>query len=178
MNMSVRRVVAFSAVLALALTGALAGCGGGSRVDVKGVERTVTTKLSRAYAPARVTSTTCPKSPPLKANSKFRCTTRVAGQGLGVAVTLVDTKGAISFTTTRAVVVVAHVEADLASRLHEAYDEPGDIMDITVRCSGPAARVLNVGATFRCSVIAGGTPMIEEVTVADLGGTVSYRAVS
>ena len=95
-----------------------------------------------------------------------------------VTVTLRDTKGAISFTTNPAVIVVARVEADLRTRLHEAYDEPGDVMEITVGCPGAAVRVLDVGATFRCSVIAGGTNMAQEVTVADLGGEVTYRAVS
>ena len=51
-------------------------------------------------------------------------------------------------------------------------------MNISVRCPGAAVRVLDVGATFRCAVIAGGTSMAQEVTVADLGGEVTYRAAS
>lgn len=178
MKGSMRRVEMSGAALVLAFSGSIAGCGGGRRVDVAGVERTVTTKLARALAPARVTSTTCPGSPSLAANSTFRCTTDVAGHSVGVKVTLRDTKGAISFATTEAVIVASQVEADLRSRLHEAYDEPGDIMKISVRCPGPDVRVLDVGDRFRCTAVAGGTTMIEEVTVAAVSGAVTYRTVN
>ena len=99
MSARARRVVALPTALILGLTGMLAACGGGTRVDVTGVERTITAKLEHAYTPARVGSTTCPASPHLAANEKFRCSTRIAGHDVGVTVTLRDTKGAISFTT-------------------------------------------------------------------------------
>jgi hypothetical protein len=169
-------VVRSSAVVAV-VAGLLAGCGGGSRVDVRGVEKTITAELERVYAPVRVGPTTCPSAPALEKGATFRCATRVAGQSVDVRVTLRDTKGAITYSTSRAVIVVAQVEADLRARLHDAYDEPGDVMEISVRCAGPAVRVLDVGATFRCSVEAGGTSMTQEVTVADRGGAVTYRAV-
>jgi hypothetical protein len=171
------KIVTRSVVVALVAAGLLGACGGGGRVDAKGVEKTISTKLERAYAPVRVGPTTCPSPPPLERGATFRCATEVDGRSVDVRVTLRDTEGAITFTTTRAVIVVAQVEADLRARLHDAYDEPGDVMKISVHCAGPRVRVLDVGATFRCAVEAGGTSMAQEVTVADLGGAVTFRAV-
>lgn len=178
MRRPARYIGGFGAALVLAFTGLVAGCGGGQRVNVAGVERIVTSELSRTYAPAQVTATACPGSPPLKADTTFRCKADVAGQAVEVKVTLLDSKGAISFATTRAVIVTSQVEADLGKRLHEAYDEPGDIMKISVRCPGSEVRVLDVGDTFRCTAVAGDTTMIDEVTVADVNGAVSFRTVN
>ena len=51
-------------------------------------------------------------------------------------------------------------------------------MKISVRCPGPDVRVLDVGDRFRCTAVAGGTTMIEEVTVAAVSGSVTYRTVN
>lgn len=164
-------------VVLLALASIVAGCGGSKRVDVTGVERVITAKLAAAFAPARVTSTTCPGSPPLETGTTFTCSTRIDGQPVGVDVRITDTDGGITFTTTKAIIVTAHVEADLRKRLHAAYDEPGDTIAVTVRCPGPAVRVLAVGASFRCDAFAAGTAMPQRATVADRHGTIAFSAL-
>ncbi len=102
----------------------------------------------------------------------------VGGATVGVAVTMTDGNGRISFTTRQAIVARANVEHDLTARLHAAYDEPGDAMAISATCPGSAVRVLAVGATFPCRVVVGGDTLTYLVTVADAAGNVTYRATS
>ncbi len=155
----------------------VAGCGSRS-LDGSKVEAEISTKLAKDHAPLEVGATTCPKVPSPKAGARFTCTTEVGGATVGVAVTMTDGNGRISFTTRRAIVARANVEHDLTARLHAAYDEPGDAMAISTTCRGSAVRVLAVGATFPCRVVVGGDTLTYVVTVADAAGNVTYRATS
>lgn len=173
-----RRRPARLAVVAVAAAVLLAtGCGSRS-LDSSKVESEISAKLAKDHAPLVVGSTACPSVPAPRAGARFTCTTKVGGATVGVVVTMTDDNGRITFTTRRAVVSRVDVEHDLTERLHAAYDEPGNEMTITATCPGPAVRVLAVGATFSCRVVAGGDALAYEVTVADAAGNVTYRATS
>lgn len=165
----------------VAVVGALAlGAAGCSKkqFDSSGVESVVTAKLAKTYAPLKVGRTTCPRRVGLGAGVAFSCTAEVAGVPLPIRVTQRDAKGRVSFVTTKAVIDVAAVEADLAKTLHDAYDEPGDIMKITTTCPGERVRVLPPRASFTCDVTASAQHFVERVTITAVSGAMTYQAVS
>ncbi len=154
------------------------GCAKGAGLNTSGVERAVTEKLTVAYKPLKVGATKCPSKVSLEKGTTFTCETEVAGSMVGVKVTTTDDAGAIRFETTKAVLQIWDVQRDLEAKLHAAYDEPGDVLDIKAQCNGLAVRVLAVGSTFRCDVTVSAEKMVQEVTVEDATGNVTYRAVS
>lgn len=164
-------------VAGVVLAGASGCASTGQRIDGNRVAREITRELGKAYAPARVTGVDCPSKPELQVASRFRCDMQVGEAAAPVEVTVKDTAGNVSFTPVKPVVVVDQVEDDLAAQLHDVYDEPGDAVDVTVRCAGPRVRIDRVGATFRCTVVVDGSRMSEEVTVADRAGNVTYRSL-
>lgn len=155
----------------------LAGCSSPRSVDDVGVGAAIAAELQPHLAPEEISSVECPPDVPVEAGGRFTCVVHVAEESVDVAVTQKSTGGDITFAPQGAVVVTEVVRADLDRRLHDAYDQPGDVMDLDVDCGGPAVRVLAVGDTFDCDVTAGGSTFVERVAVVDAAGTVSYLVV-
>jgi hypothetical protein len=169
------RAAALIAVVTVLAT--LSGCGSRT-LSTSGVEAQISARLARDHAPVRVGATTCPSVPRPAKGARFTCRTAVGDQTVGVDVAMTDADGHLAFVTTRSIVARAEVERDLEKRLHDAYDEPGDVMAITATCPGAAVRVLAVDATFRCTVKTGDSTASYVVTVADRAGNVTYRSTS
>lgn len=168
---------AWCVVAVVLVIGILVGCSRGPRLDTSGAERIISEKLAKAYDPVEIGATSCPDDAGLSKGSTFACTTKVGAQPLDVSVKVVGDDGDVEFVTKQAVIDIAKVESDLSAKLHAAYDEPGDVLEITVDCGEPAVRVLAPHATFRCRVTASAQEMVQEVTVEDAAGNLTYRAI-
>lgn len=162
---------------AIALVIAAGGCGAAPHIDAVGVADAITTELQPHLDPETITSVECPDGIAPDSGSQFTCVAHAADASFDVEVTQKDDHGEIEFAPTDAVIITAVVEADLDTRLHEAYDQPGNVMDLDVDCGGPRVRVLAPGDTFDCEVTADESIFIERVSVVDTAGTVSYLVV-
>lgn len=170
-----RRLVVI--VAAWAAVGLLAGCAGSPKLDAAGLEHAITTELQPHLDPEPITTVECPGDIPAGAGDPFTCVVHAAEVSFDVEVVERDDAGDVEFAPEDAVLVTAVIEADLDARLHEAYDQPGDVMELTVDCGEPRVRVLQVGDTFDCEVTARDTVFVERVSVVDPTGTVSYLVV-
>lgn len=169
-----KRIVAWGAGVALLV---VAGCSAAPQMDSAGVEDAITTELQPHLEPATIDTVDCPDDVPVGSGSTFTCAVTVAEATFDVDVTQQDTQGGIEFAPTEVVIVTGMIEEDLDTRLHEAYDEPGNVMDLDVDCAGPAVRVVEVGDTFDCEITADATVFVERVEITDESGTVSYLVV-
>lgn len=163
--------------LTAALVIAAAGCAAVPQMDAEQVEAVIATELEPHLEPEPIDSVDCPGKVPVEVGAEFTCVVRTADTDFDVEVTQQDDTGEIEFAPRDAVIVTAAIEADLDTRLHEAYDQPGDILDIAVDCDEPRVRVLEVGDTFDCTVTAADSEFVERVSVVDTEGTVSYLVV-
>ncbi len=170
-----RLLVRFLAVVMLLAVAV--GCATDPMMDTAGVERTITEELQPHLEPETITAVDCPDDIAVETGAVSTCVVHAGDTGFDVEVTQRDADGGIEFAPAGAVIVTAAVETDLDGRLHEAYDQPGDVIDLTVDCGRPPVRVLEVGDTFDCEVDADGTIFIERVSVVDTAGTVSYLVV-
>ena len=163
--------------VATALVITAGGCAAEPRIDATGVADAITTELQPHLDPETITSVECPDDVAPESGAQFTCVAHAADVSFDVEVTQENDDGKIEFAPTDAVVVTAGIEADLDSRLHEAYDQPGDVMDLDVDCGGPRVRLLTPGDTFDCEVTADGSIFTERVSVVDTAGTVNYLVV-
>lgn len=175
--MTTHRVGITATLVVLVAILGLGGCAKGAQLDTSKAEEVISEKLTAAYAPLDVGATTCPGNAKSAKGTTFVCSTEIGTSSVDVKVTVTDEKGNVEFVTTKAVIDIAKVQADLAAKLHAAYDEPGDVLKIAVDCGKPAVRVLKPHSSFVCEVTASAQVMAQEVTVEDTAGNLTYRAV-
>ncbi len=153
------------------------GCSTSHHVDAGGVESAIHTRMAKRLAPVKIAEVSCPAHTTFRVGAHLRCTVRAGDAPIAVQVKVTDPSGRITFRTPSAIVVAPRVEHDLAHRLHELYDEPGDRVEVRVHCDGPEVREVQPGATFDCAVEVDGSSFTERATVVDRAGNVAYRLV-
>lgn len=167
----VRRRASLVAWAVPAVVGALlgAGCGRPAELDVGQAEARIATSLADTFE-IEVDEVTCPEDVEVEAEATFTCSARVGGETLEVEVRQTDDEGALRVEPTRAVLVTARVEADIAEVLADRFARD----DVEVSCPGGPQRFEAPDATFTCEAVDGDESKAVEVRVRDARGALTY----
>lgn len=164
-----RRLVA-PVLLAGALVGSLAGCGGPKThtLDAKSAAQAISNNLADSTG-LPSPKVTCPSGIEVKAGGTFDCTTVLDGQPLTVHGNLTDSKGGFTVKPSAAILIVAKAINAIVTNVQATTGTA------TVNCGPRAVLVKAPGQTFLCTAIAGGVSRTVTVTVTDIQGNVSYQ---
>ncbi len=155
-----------AALVAIALG---AGCGRPAELDVDQAEARIATSLAETFD-VEVTGVACPEDVQVEAGATFACTAQIDGESLDVDVRQTDDEGALLVEPTRAVLVTARVEDDIAAVLADRFDRD----DVEVSCPGGPQRLEAPDATFTCDAVDGDETKDVEVRVRDAQGALTY----
>jgi hypothetical protein len=173
-------------VTALVLACLLAACGGAGRqrqpapagdrlVGTSEVEKLLVSTQKRKSPLLRVGAARCPEQVRLADGERFTCTVEIEGVTAPYQVTLrqVDAArgtGRFALQPARPIIDVTRIVGLIRGKLRPAG------RSATVRCGSAKVRVVEVGATIRCTVSLGGAARKVDAVVKDLDGTVVIRA--
>jgi Domain of unknown function (DUF4333) len=168
-------------LVALALLGLLAACGGGeprpaapARDELVGtadVERLLVSTQKRKSPRLRVGTATCPDQVRLANGTQFTCTVLIEGTKAPYAVTLRDvdatgTGGRFALEPAKPIIDVTRIVSLIRSKLQPTARAA------TVRCGPSKVRVVEIGGTIGCTITLGDAVQKVTAEVKDLKGTV------
>jgi Domain of unknown function (DUF4333) len=157
-------------VLAGALIGSLAGCGGtkSHTLDAKSAAQAISNNLADSTG-LPTPKVTCPSGIEVKPGGTFDCTTVLEGQPLTVHGNLTDSKGGFTVKPAAAILIVAKAVSAIVANVQATSGTAA------VDCGARSVLIEAPGQTFLCTAAAGGVTRIVTVTVTDIQGNVSFQ---